>query len=277
MVGNEEDLKAIQNMVTNRVKRVKAKKSVIEKRQVKRREEQRREEDRRVKRKEREKREEREERQEKESEQKREDERAKEVTSGAPEPVSAAPVPPLEEPKAWFRAYSPGNVVAVDTEMVTLFEVYGEPPINSMTISERKKLIQKLPKLSKNQKCHKFALATVSIVNTKGEEIYYAQVKHEPYTYLVNPITIAINGFDEYALKDGRELIEVQKEVKKILEDKLVVMCGSTHDEYVLDLLEEEFDIFDLHTHYRTTELNQHLVVESKPVGLKRLAQRIFS
>ena len=64
-------------------------------------------------------------------------------------------------------------------------------------------------------------------------------------------------------------MIEVQKEVKKILEDKLVVMCGSTHDEYVLDLLEEEFDIFDLHTHYRTTELNQHLVVESKPVGLK--------
>jgi hypothetical protein len=71
----------------------------------------------------------------------------------------------------------------------------------------------------------------------------------------------------------GKPFLEVKEEIEKILEGKLVIVCGGRPDFECLDLCMGEFDTFDLHSYWKkgNNTYNRHGAENMNPIGLRSL------
>ena len=117
---------------------------------------------------------------------------------------------------------------------------------------------------------HNLLLASVAIVNWKKEIVYSIKVKQNPGTFIVNRITLKINGYAEHDLEDGIAYEDVVADVQKITLGKVIIVHGGSQDLRLLQI--DDCVCFDLQTVFRQTGRNG----VQQPISLKRLTRHYF-
>ena len=110
--------------------------------------------------------------------------------------------------------------------------------------------------------------ATVGIVNYWGDVAWYARIRHQPGSFIVNHHTYAINGFKPWSLKNGHELDWVREQVRRQLTGKLVIACDAPADFRALGLNPEHFDVYDIQQFWRDAN--------GRKYGLKNIYTHYF-
>ena len=159
---------------------------------------------------------------------------------------------PLEASRSicWWNKYKDEEVVAFDTEMVTL-----------------------LPQYSPTKKFYQQA-ATVDIVDTNLKNIYSSKVYHEPGTFKVDKFSLAITGFENntFAERTYPKIEDVRKKVEEMFEGKLVITVGGRPDFAALGLEMANFDYFDLQSHFFIQKVNENGIMVREGHSLRSLA-----
>lgn len=180
----------------------------------------------------------------------------------APEPVAATSSSDAANStgagvQPWWNQYKSTDVLAWDSEHVAVIKG------------------QKIVKGKVKNICETVA-ATVDVVNTALEPVLSKKVFHAPGTFLCNSYTRAINGFTktEFADETLPSLDQVRDEVKDLFRGKLVVTCGGISDYHALNLAMngEDFDTFDLQSHWFIDKVNEHGVTIREQHSLRSLA-----
>ncbi|CAL8131814.1 unnamed protein product [Orchesella dallaii] len=89
-------------------------------------------------------------------------------------------------PNGWWAKYQPTDILAIDCEHVHYRTLKGRERVKA---------------------------GSVSVVDYRGEQIYYAEIKHERGSFLVNKCNMKVNGFNENSLVNGKDLEVVMAEV----------------------------------------------------------------
>lgn len=78
-----------------------------------------------------------------------------------------------------------------------------------------------------------------------------ATIYHKPGSFIVNKFTIKVNGFQRDSLSKGKDLEQVKLELDKVLKGKLIITVAGAGDFSALDLPISDYDVFDLHQHWK--------------------------
>jgi len=115
---------------------------------------------------------------------------------------------------------------------------------------------------------HGNMLARVSIVNSKGEIIYDKFVKN---TAKVTDYRTLVSGIQPKDIENGVGISKVQKQVERILKNKLLVCHSLERNFRMLEISHPEHMLRDISTYSKFRELAK----QRKP-SLKRLAKYYF-
>jgi hypothetical protein len=90
---------------------------------------------------------------------------------------------------------------------------------------------------------------------------------------MVNEYTRRITGFEAYSLVNGRERETVRKEVKQLLQGKLVIIYNSGADFRALDIDQSDFKFFDLQEVFQkwNGKFNRLGNKNFEPIGLRHV------
>ena len=169
-------------------------------------------------------------------------------------PVTSVPAP-MTPPTPWWQSYKKSQIVCLDCEMVSVIIGYkgnGKP------------------------KCTNSA-ATVAICDMKYNILLSETIKHLPGTFLVDSAHVRLTGFTRNSLEHGKDLVEVQNLVKKVLNGKLVIVKNGSSDFSSLDLalVNDSHSVFDLEQEYRRSKtILDNFGMETEievPIKLKEL------
>jgi len=94
---------------------------------------------------------------------------------------------------------------------------------------------------------------------------------HVPYQ------STKLNGITQSLLeKSDVKFSQLQAEVEKIIEGKVVVTVAGTGDFNSLELSIGDYKTFDLHTHFYKMRIDGNGVVVRQPIGLKKIYNHYF-
>lgn len=80
---------------------------------------------------------------------------------------------------------------------------------------------------------------------------HQAIIYHKPGSFKVNKHTIRINGFQKHSFVDGKDAEQVKEDLDSVLRGKLVITVAGAGDFLALDLPMSDYDVFDLHQHWK--------------------------
>ncbi|CAG7824337.1 unnamed protein product [Allacma fusca] len=163
--------------------------------------------------------------------------------------------------KAWWKAFKPSQIVAMDCEMV-----------------EIKKL-----DVNKNQYIDMstgiFKAGTVAIVNSEGNPILNKRIYYPESSFVTNPHTERVSGFRKDSLLNGEDFEKVKAEVEKMLEDKLIIVCGGKFMDFkCLDLNPDKYQKFDLSQFFYKIHYNPNYKGKTiNDIGLRSLVFHFYN
>lgn len=143
-------------------------------------------------------------------------------------PLSRSVVSRCGEGLDWWHCYK--DVVAYDTEQVTLLGDTGASGIANIRGGK------------------------VAVVDSNLENIYSADIYHKPGTFKTNLKQVAVSGIRKFDLIKGKAMHLVTKELKAVMDQKLVIVVGGSTDFLCVDLNTADLKIFDLQTFYKRTQ-----------------------
>ncbi|CAL8143024.1 unnamed protein product [Orchesella dallaii] len=165
--------------------------------------------------------------------------------------VESAPVEsvPPGLPNGWWAKYQLTDILAFDCEHVHYRKLKGRERVKA---------------------------GSVSVVDYKGDQIYYAEIKHERGSFLVNNYTRKVNGFNENSLVNGKDLEVVMAEVGALFEGKLIITYGGGTDFDSLELFSGDFDTYDIAEYFKKPKPNKRGEDYGEKIGLRTLCHHFF-
>ncbi|XP_021960197.1 RNA exonuclease 4 [Folsomia candida] len=178
--------------------------------------------------------------------------------SSVPVSPSSAPIVPvassslLSSPRKvfWWEVYAESNIIAFDTEMVTLIQPIG------------------------NQKN---SLGTVALVDYEGGIILSEKIQHAPGSFLTDYAHVAITGFKKFDLENGNNFNEIRDQVVSHFEGSLIITQAGHGDFKAFGLITGDYDTFDIqHKFLQKTGEDNHGYPVMQPIILRRLVLHYF-
>ena len=163
---------------------------------------------------------------------------------------------PVTKEIPWWENFTEDQFVALDCEFVSV----PIPEINK-----------------KGKRKYKIRAAKVGIVNYNGDVVYEKMTKMQRSEYHVTYQSTKLNGITQSLLEKGDvKFSQLQAEVEKIIEGKVVVTVAGTGDFNSLELSIGDYETFDLHTHFYKMPIDGNGVVVRQPIGLKKIYNHYF-